>query len=77
MAPTLEQAELVHAIEQMLITTRGVRVQPPGSCVKPAAAGDVDDVVSGVALSGADAAGARAVLLENAHLCAEPFQLVA
>ncbi len=60
-----EIAAILHWLEQRLLTTRGVRVQPPGNCVKPADANDLDDVEIGVVSSGGDPAGTRYVLLDR------------
>lgn len=53
------------ALENRLLTTRGVRVQPPSTCVKPVAGLDVDDLVVNLAVLGADPAGTRDVILER------------
>ena len=63
MSPEVQQA--LDGLEQMLTTTRGVRVQPPGTCVKPAVASDIDDVVTGVANNAGLAVGTEQVLLER------------
>ena len=62
-SPELQQA--LDGLEHMLTTTRGVRVQPPGTCVKPAVASDLDDVVTGVANTPAVGPGGEQVLLER------------